>query len=97
MNERHEHNVGEHALGEVQAFLSKAQSIPLLAVKEIADQLRVQAMLAKTTPRRRRVFDALADFYEHTYEVREKAQHTHEDVDGIGGAVRALLDNFDDD
>lgn len=97
MNERHEHNVGDHALVEIQAFLSKAQSMPIMAVKEIADQLRVQAMLAKTTPRRRRVFDALADYYEHTYEVREKAQHSHEEGDGIGGAVRALLDNFDDD
>ena len=71
--------------------------MPLLAVKEIADQLRVQAMLAKTTPRRRRVFDAMADYYEHTYDVREKAQHSHKEGDGIGGAVRALLDNFDDD
>lgn len=40
--------------------------MPIMAVKEIADQLRVQAMLAKTTTRRRRVFDALANYYEHT-------------------------------
>jgi len=97
MNERHEHNMGEHALGEVQAFLSKAQSMSLPAVKEIADLLRVQAMLAKTTPRRRRVFDALADYYEHAHDVRDKAAHGHHEGDGIGGAVRALLDNLDDD
>jgi hypothetical protein len=97
MNDHHEHNLGEHALGEVQAFLSKAQSMPLLAVKEIADQLRVQAMLARTTPRRRRVFDALADYYEHAHEVREKAAHGNHEGEGISGAVRALLDNFDDD
>lgn len=71
--------------------------MPIMAVKEIADQLRVQAMLAKTTTRRRRVFDALANYYEHTYEVHEKAHHSHEEGDGIGGAVRALLDNFDYD
>lgn len=97
MNEHHEVDVGEHALGEVQAFLSKAQSLPTTAVKDIAEQLRVQAMLAKATPRRRKVFEALADYFEHTHEVRDKAENTKDEGDGIGGAVRALLDNFDGD
>jgi hypothetical protein len=95
MTDKHEHDVGEHALGEIQAFLAKAQGMPLLSVKDIAEQFRVQAMLAKTTPRRRKMFDAIADYYEHAYEVRTKAEHKKDDDDGIGGTVRAILDNFD--
>ncbi|MEH6754758.1 MAG: hypothetical protein V7788_11400 [Alphaproteobacteria bacterium] len=97
MNEHYESDVGEHALGEVQAFLSKAQSLPTASVKDIAEQLRVQEMLAKSTRRRKKVFEALADYFEHAHEVRDKAENTKHEGEGIGGAVRALLDNFDDD
>lgn len=96
MNEHHEHDVGEHALSEVQAFLSKAQSLPTAAVKEIAEQLRVQAMLAKTTPHRKKVFEALASHFEYAHHVRDKAEHDTHEGEGLGGAVRALLDNLDD-
>lgn len=97
MNEHHELDIGEHALGEVQAFLTKAQSLPNTAVKEIADQLRVQTMLAKSTPHRKKVFAALADYFEYANQVRDKAEHGEHEGEGLGGAVRALLDSLDDD
>lgn len=102
MNDKQEQDIGEHALGEIQGFLAKAQTMPLLSVRDIAEQFRVQAMLSKTTPRRRKVFDAIADYYEHAHETRAKAEHKKDEHkqngdDGIGGRVRAILDNFDSD
>ncbi|MBT5570078.1 MAG: hypothetical protein HOJ90_02560 [Alphaproteobacteria bacterium] len=97
MDDQQDSDVGEHALGEIQGFLVKAQSLSLESVKEIAEQFHVQAILAKATPRRRKIFEALGDYFEHAHETRTKAEGRDDHEDGIGAAVRALLDNFDND
>jgi hypothetical protein len=88
-------DVAEWAVGEIQAFLAKAQSMGIENVTAIAEQFRVEAMLAKATPHRRHIFDAVADHFEHAAETR--AAKAHKKGDGIGGVVRALIDSFDDD
>lgn len=96
MSKKNETDVGEHALSEIRVLLQKAQSLPIEQVEQIADQFRVDEMLAKATPHRRRVYIAVAEYFEHAAKVRHKKEHAGEGND-IGDAVRALIDNFDDD
>jgi len=97
MDDQQDSDLGEHALHEVQGFLFKTQSMPIESVKEVAEQFHVQAILAKDTPRRRKIFESIADYFEHAYETRTKAEGGSVHEGGIGVAVRALLDNFDSD
>jgi chorismate synthase len=95
MTDKNDSDIGERAVAEINTFLRKSRSLSADNVRSIAEQLRVEAMLARTTRHRRRIFDALADYYEHAAE--ERAEEEKEDGDGIGGAVRALVENLEDD
>ena len=95
MTDENDPDIGERAVAEINSFLAKAQSLGVDNVENIAGQMRVEAMLARTTKLRRRVYEALAEYYEHAAEAR--ANEEKQDGDGIGGVVRALVENFDDD
>lgn len=95
MTDDNDSDIGERAVAEIKSFLAKAQSLGSDNVESIAEQLRVEAMLAKSTRLRRRVFEALAEYYEHAAEKR--AEEDKDDGEGIGGVVRALVANLDDD
>jgi len=96
MSKKNDSDVGEHALSEVRVLLQKAQSLPIEQVELIADHFRVDEMLAKATPHRRRVYVAVAEYFEHAAKTRRKNEHASGRND-IGDAVRALIDNFDED
>lgn len=85
----------ERTVAEVRNLIAKARAIDVADVEAIAEQLRVEAMLANTTRHRRRIFDALADHYEHVAGERRAAEKHDDPEAGIGGAVRAILENFD--
>lgn len=99
MSDDEDSEIGERAVGEIRAFLMKAQTLSVSNVEQIAEQFRVDAMLAKTTPRRRKIYDAVADYFEHVAEERHrKARDEGEDDDeeGLGKAIKAIADSFDD-
>lgn len=87
----------DRTVAEVRNLIAKARAIDVEDVEAIAEQLRVEAMLAHTTRHRRRIFDALADHYEHVAAERRAAEKDDDPHAGIGGAVRAILDNLDAD
>ncbi len=100
MSDEEDSEVGERAVAEIQAFLLKAQSLSVNHVEQVAEQFRVDAMLAKTTPRRRKIYDAVADYFEHVAEERHrKAKENGEDdeEEGFGGAVKAIVESFEGD
>ncbi|MBO6782564.1 MAG: hypothetical protein JJ899_04715 [Alphaproteobacteria bacterium] len=100
MSDEDDYDIGERAVHEIQAFLLKAQSLPIGQTEKIAEEFRVDEMLAKSTPHRRKVYDAIADYFEHVAKERHKKARDAGDEDkehGIGGAVKAIIDNFDDD
>ena len=100
MTEDKDAEVGEHAVGELHVLLHKAQILPVHQVEAIAEEFQVDALLAKATPHRRKIYTAVAEYFGHVAkERRRKARDAgEEDGDsGIGGAVRAIIDNLDDD
>jgi len=85
----------DRAVRNLQQFLDKAQWLDTATVRAIADQFRADAALARTMRHHRHVYDAIADYFEHAADARDKADDHHGNP--IGDAVRALVDNLDDD
>lgn len=85
----------DRAVRELQQFLDKAQGLDTATVRAIADQFRADAALARTMRRHRHVYDAISEYFEHAADVRDKDDERHGNP--ISDAVRALVDNLDDD
>ena len=85
----------DRAVRDLQLFLDKAQRLDTDAVRAIADQFRADAAVARTMRHHRHVYDAISNYFEHAADARDKDddQHGHP----IGDAVRALVENLDDD
>lgn len=85
----------DRAVRDLQQFLDKAQRLDTNAVRAISDQFRADAAVARTMRHHRHVYDAISDYFEHAADARDKADNQHGNP--IGDAVRALVENFDDD
>lgn len=85
----------DRAVRDVHAFLDKAQRLETGSVRAIANQFRAEAALARTMQHHRHVYDAIAEYFEHAADTREKSDPDH--GHGIGDVVQALVENLDDD
>jgi hypothetical protein len=85
----------DRAVRELQQFLDKAQGLDTATVRAIADQFRADAALARTMRHHRHVYDAIAGYFAHAADARDKADDQHGSP--IGDAVRALVENLEDD
>ncbi len=85
----------DRAVRDLQRFLGKAKGLDTATVRAIADQFRADAALARTMRHHRHVYDAISGYFEHAADVRDKADDEHGSP--IGDAVRALVENLDDD
>ena len=85
----------DRAMRELQQFLDKAQGLDTATVRAIADQFRADAALARTMRHHRHVYDAISGYFEHAADARDKANDQHGSP--IGDAVRALMENLDND
>lgn len=84
----------DRAVRDLHAFLEKSQHLEVPSVRAIADQFRAEAALARSMRHHRHVFDAVAEYFAHAADARDKAEPGHHH--GIGDAVRALVENLDD-
>lgn len=95
MSKQENEDAVDRAVRELQQFLDKAQGLDTATVRAIADQFRADAALARTMRHHRHVYDAIAGYFAHAADFRDKTgEHARHP---IGDAVRALVENFDDD
>ena len=85
----------DRAVRDLQQLLDKAKGLDPATVRAIADQFRAEAALARTMRHHRNVYEAIAGYFEHAAGSRDKDQKTPDNP--IGDAVRALVQNLDDD
>ena len=85
----------DRAVRDLQQFLDKAQGLDTATVRAIADQFRADAALARTMRHHRHVYDAISGYFEHAAAFRDNDDDQHGNP--IGDAVRALVENLDDD
>ena len=85
----------DRAVRDLQQFLDKAQGLDTATVRAIADQFRADAALARTMRHHRHVYDAISGYFEHAAAFWDKDDDQHGNP--IGDAVRALVENLDDD
>ncbi|MEP4378777.1 MAG: hypothetical protein ABJ215_15765 [Alphaproteobacteria bacterium] len=85
----------DRAVRDLQQLLDKSQHLDTATVRAIADQFRADAALARTMRQHRHVYDAISEYFEHAADYRDKENDTTGSP--IGDAVRALVQNLDDD
>lgn len=85
----------DRAVLDLQRFLNRAQDLDTATVRAIADQFQAEAALARSMRYRKHVYDAVADYFQHAADARDKESHEHGNP--IGDAVRALVENLDND
>lgn len=95
MSEQSKEDAVDRAVLDLQRFLDKAQSFDTATVRAIADQFQAEAALVRSMRYRKHVYGAVAEYFEHAAHAREKDDDQHGNP--IGDAVRALVENLDDD